>query len=85
MYEHLLLYNPDRRDSESRFFQSLCQQLVEQGQAPMASSIATMNKIITNTLETIVNFSYTVERKRARVVSDVRGHKYVLPSGQTQS
>ena len=84
MYEHLLLYIPDRRDSESRFLQLLCQQLVEQGQAPMASSIATMNKIITNTLETIVNFSYT-ERKRARVVSDVRGHKYVLAFGQTQS
>jgi hypothetical protein len=36
-------------DSESRFRQLFFQQLVEQGQAPMAWSIATINNIITNT------------------------------------
>jgi hypothetical protein len=50
-------------DSESRFRQLFFQQLVEQGQAPMAWSIATINNIITNTLGTIVSFSYTQKKE----------------------
>jgi sensor histidine kinase regulating citrate/malate metabolism len=65
------LYIPWFLASESRFPQSFLQQFFLQ--ADQASGIATISNIITNTLETIANLSYTQKKEHLVLIFFVVG------------